>query len=532
VSSGEDHSFGSNVAPTRPNIGLVALVGRGAWTGSAHRPPPVGVGRSLGAVAAAAALPGLGHVLLGRRRTGVRVMAIFLGGLGVLALVALSLGRAGLLRSLVSPGVLVTVTVACVLIMIAWMAVIMWTFAATDPRTRSIRDQVIGASVAAALCVGVAIPLGATAELANTQRTLLDQVFSPGPAPAAAGGPAAAGPVLPSRLNVLLLGSDAGPDRTGARTDTMIVASLDTRTAATTLFALPRNIEHAPFPPGSPAAARFPDGFHNPRSPTSGDFLLNNVAEYGRAHPQLAPAGPTADRGLNLLMSSISTMLGLPMHHYVTVSMEGLAALIDALGGVTVDVGPEPLPIGGVTYSGRHVSPDGYLPAGVQHLDGDQALWYARSRRNSDDYDRMGRQRCLISALLAQKSPADVVTHFQAVAGATAASVTTSIPRPLLPALLALADEHRPVLRSVSFDPDLPDPGTARGRFTPADPDIPFMRRVVRAALAPPVVPAPASPPVVPAPSPSPSAAARAPTSAPTAVPAPVTVPSTCGAAA
>jgi hypothetical protein len=91
------------------------------------------------------------------------------------------------------------------------------------------------------------------------------------------------------------------------------------------------------------------------------------------------------------------------------------------------------------------------------------------------------------------------------------------------------------VLRSVSFDPDLPDSGTARGRFTPADPDIPFMRRVVRAALAPPVVPAP-PPPVVPAPAPSSSAAARAPAptaaSAPTAVPAPVTVPSTCGAAA
>jgi len=163
-------------------------------------------------------------------------------------------------------------------------------------------------------------------------------VFPTVPAPTTS-GVAPAVPVLPRRMNVLLLGSDAGPDRAGARTDTMIVASLDTSTAATTLFALPRNIEHAPFPPGSPAAARFPDGFHNPRSPTSGDFLLNNVAEYGRTHPRLTPAGPTTDRGLNLLMSSISTMLGIPLQHYVTVSMDGLAALIDALGGVTVDVG-------------------------------------------------------------------------------------------------------------------------------------------------------------------------------------------------
>ena len=165
---------------------------------------------------------------------------------------------------------------------------------------------------------------------------------------------------------------------------------------------------------------------------------------------------------------------------------------------MTVDVGPDPLPIGGVTYSGRHVTPDGYVPAGVQHLDGDQALWFARSRRNSDDYDRMGRQRCLIGALVAQKSPADVVAHFRQVTAAAAASITTNIPQSLLPALLALADEHRPVLRSVAFDPDLPDPVADRGRFDPADPDVAFMRRVVRAALAPPVVPAPRPAPVVP----------------------------------
>ena len=177
-------------------------------------------------------------------------MGIFLVGAAALAATAAHLGRAGLLRSLVSPGVLLAVTVLCVLVMIAWMAVIMWTFVATDPRARSTRDQVLGTAVAVALCAGVAVPLGAAADLAYTQRALLDRVFPTGPPPP---GPAAAvptGPVLPARMNVLLLGSDAGPDRTGARTDTMIVASIDTRTAATTLFALPRNIQHAPFPPG------------------------------------------------------------------------------------------------------------------------------------------------------------------------------------------------------------------------------------------------------------------------------------------
>ena len=506
----------------------MASVGRRTWWGEAHRRGPVGVRRSLGAVAAAAALPGLGHVLLGRRRTGAWVMGVFGAGAIAVIVTAVHLGRAGLLRSLVSSGVLLAVSVTCVLVMIAWMAVIMWTYVATEPGGRSPRHQIVGVVVSVALCAAVAVPLGTAADLAITQRAVLDRVFAADPPP----GPAAlppAGPGLPQPLNVLLLGSDAGPDRTGARTDTIILASMDTGTAATTLFALPRNIQHAPFPPGSPAATRFPDGFHDRRVPDSGDYLLNNVAEYGRAHPRLAPAGPTADRGVNLLMSSVSTMLGLPVSRYVAVDMTGLAALIDALGGVTVDVGPEPLPIGGVTYSGRHVTPDGYVPAGVQHLDGDQALWFARSRRNSDDYDRMARQRCLIGAVLAQKRPVDVVARFRSIASAAAASITTNIPQAQLPALLDLADAHRPIrLRSVAFDPDLREPGT--GRFDPADPDVAFMRRVVRAALAPPTTTAVPAPPSTAAPAPATTRPGTPAGPTATAVPAPETVSTACAA--
>jgi len=505
----------------------VATVGRRTWWGSTA-PRAVGFCRSLGAVAAAAALPGLGHVLLGRRRAGAWVMGVFGASAVAVIVTAVHLGRAGLLRSLVSSGVLLAVSVTCVLVMIAWMAVIMWTYVATEPGGRSPRHQIVGVVVSVALCAAVAVPLGTAADLAITQRALLGRVFAADPPP----GPAAlrpADPGLPQPLNVLLLGSDAGPDRTGARTDTIILASVDTGTAATTLFALPRNIQHAPFPPGSLAATQFPDGFHDRRAPDSGDYLLNNVAEYGRAHPRLAPAGPTADRGVNLLMSSVSTMLGLPVSRYVAVDMTGLAALIDALGGVTVDVGPEPLPIGGVTYSGRHVTPDGYVPAGVQHLDGDQALWFARSRRNSDDYDRMARQRCLIGAVLAQKRPVDVVARFRSIASAAAASITTNIPQAQLPALLDLADAHRPIrLRSVAFDPDLREPGT--GRFDPADPDVAFMRRVVRAALAPPTttdVPAPPST-AAPAPATTRPGTPAGPTA--TAVPAPETVSTACAA--
>ena len=115
----------------------------------------------------------------------------------------------------------------------------------------------LGAGVVAVLCLTVAAPLGFGAELANSQRQLLERLF-----PALSGGTPADEAIGKARLNVLLVGSDAGPDRRGTRTDTMMVASVDTRTGRTILFGLPRNLQRVPFPAGSPMAREFPQGFH------------------------------------------------------------------------------------------------------------------------------------------------------------------------------------------------------------------------------------------------------------------------------
>jgi LCP family protein required for cell wall assembly len=284
---------------------------------------------------------------------------------------------------------------------------------------------------------------------------------------------------------VLLVGSDAGPDRRGARTDTMMVASVDTRTGRTILFGLPRNIQRAQFPNGSPMARRFPNGFHDSSDPLSGDYLLNAVYAYAHANPDVAPAGPTSDPGLNLLHSTVETMLGLKLDYYVEVNMAGFAAIIDALGGLDVNVGADPLPVGGITPTGRHVKPDRYIPAGLQHLDGTDTLAVARSRTGADDYTRMGRQRCLLQYVLQQKSPADLLTNFQGVANATTNSVSTNIPQQVLPALVKVADNPgATALSSVSFDPNLADPGESDGRFDTSRPDVTFMRQVVRDTIA------------------------------------------------
>jgi LCP family protein required for cell wall assembly len=366
------------------------------------------------------------------------------------------------------------------------MAVIVRTYLLARPRSLGAGRKVVGVAAVTALCLLVAAPLGYGANLANSQRNLLNDLFAGG------GGTAAAEAITKPKLNILLVGSDAGPDRTGARTDTMMVANIDTRSGRTVLFALPRNIGRAQFPPGSPMAEEFPRGFHDSSDPTSGDYLLNAVYAYGQQHPELAPNRPTADPGLNLLHQTVSQMLGLQLDYFVEVNMAGFASIIDALGGLTVDVGPERIPIGGITPSGRQVRPDGYIEPGIQQLSGEQALAFARSRTGSTDYARMGRQRCLLQNILTQKSPTDLLANFQGVAAATTNSVATNIPQAVLPALAALAGNPGGIsLESVSFDPNLPDPSEGDGFFNTGDPNFPYMREVVQDAINRPPPPPP-----------------------------------------
>jgi LCP family protein required for cell wall assembly len=450
------------------------------------------LGRALLTTVAATVLPGSGHLLLRRYRTGAVIVTAFACGVAALLVLGLRADRSALLGTLLSSRTLTAGLVGLAAVALAWIAVIVRTWLLARPTGLRTGQRAVGVGVVALLCLSVAAPLGFGAELANSQRQLLDRLF-----PALGGGTPAAEAIGKGRLNVLLVGSDAGPDRRGTRTDTMMVASVDTRTGRTILFGLPRNLQRAQFPNGTAMARRFPNGFHDNADPLSGDYLLNAVYGYAHTHPEVAPAGPTTDPGLNLLNAAVETMLGLKLDYYVQVDMAGFASIIDALGGLTVDVGPEPLPVGGITPSGRRVKPDRYIPAGVQHLDGTDTLAVARSRTNTDDYARMGRQRCLLQYVMQQKSPADLLANFQAVASATTDNVSTNIPQQVLPALVKVADSVGTVaLDSVSFDPNLADPTEPDGRFDTSRPDPSFMRQIVRDTIAgPPPAPAPTATP-------------------------------------
>ena len=215
----------------------------------------------------------------------------------------------------------------------------------------------------------------------------------------------AAAPVERPWTTILLLGTDEGPGNWGARTDTIIVVALEHGTHRAVAFGIPRNL--VDFRVGG----RLPV-FHD---------LINALYSYARAQPDLFP--DSADPGATALKLAVSRLLGVRIDYYALANLRGFADLVDALGGVTIDV-KERLHdsvtrAGGASRSRGSTS----IPGRTYHFDGHEALAYVRSRKDSDDYTRMARQRCFLSALADQVDPLQRAAELR-VARATRSSGT------------------------------------------------------------------------------------------------------------
>jgi hypothetical protein len=173
----------------------------------------------------------------------------------------------------------------------------------------------------------------------------------------------------------------------------------------------------------------------------------------------------------------------------VLVNLDGFSQLVDALGGITVNVNYY-VPIGGNPGTGE--LPDDYIEPGPnQHMDGARALAFARGRFGLTDYDRMDRQRCTIDAIIDAADPVTLLQQYQELAATTRDIVSTDIPRSALDDFVDLGFLVKDAsVRSVVFDQTLIDP---------AYPDYDRMRQIVQDAIAPPDAPADATPADVPA---------------------------------
>ncbi len=268
----------------------------------------------------------------------------------------------------------------------------------------------------------------------ETDEPLPSEDASPSPSPL----PSPVGTALPSasplppwdgkeRLNVLLIGSDERPGEAGKRTDTLIVASIDPTTKRVAMFTLPRDTVDVPIPPG-PARNLF------------GRVYAGKINAWYTAvarRPDLYP-GTDRTRGYNGLKAILGELYSLDIRWFVEVNFEGFKKVIDTLGGVTINV---QVPVSDDHYPGddgrlRRV----YIPTGVQHMNGEQALIYARSRHGSSDFDRGARQQRILVSLREQTDVATVLPRIDSLVTALTSAIRTDIPVTELPKLLALAD--------------------------------------------------------------------------------------------
>ena len=254
----------------------------------------------------------------------------------------------------------------------------------------------------------------------------------------------------PGRWNIALLGGDAGPYRWGMRTDTMIVVSIDRQTGDLASVSVPRNLRRLPAPPGV-LRDRFPNGF---------DDLANALYTYVMVRPELGldPA--------QVVKGALAELLGIPIDHYVLVDMQGFIDVINALGGVTVDLSTR---VELIPNMDRKTEVAPYVGPGPVTMDGAMALSFVRTREQDSDYGRMGRQRCLLAAAARSTSPTDLALNYVALASAIQNSFRSDIPRERLGELVNLfakvnVDRARTlVLVPPVIQPGRPDIAKIRG---------------------------------------------------------------------
>ncbi|KQZ08743.1 transcriptional regulator [Agromyces sp. Root1464] len=317
--------------------------------------------------------------------------------------------------------------------------------------------------------IGISGTAAYGAYFATTTSGFIASVFAPGPSE----------PPVDGRYNILLLGGDSGPDREGMRPDSMTVVSIDAETGQAVTIGLPRDLEYVPFPEDSPLAAVYPEGYGAIDGCEVDVCQLNSIyTEVELKSPEMYPdaVAEGSEPGIEGVRDAAEGITGLEIQYYALIDMQGFQQLIDALGGVDINVDTR-IPIGG---DENNEGVDGWIEPGQQHLDGYHALWYGRARYGTagGDYERMARQRVLQEAVLQQFTPANVLSKFQEVASAGTDTVKTDIPQSMLGYFVNLSMKTKELpITTVELVP-------ANG-VDPTDPDWDYIRSLIEPAVAP-----------------------------------------------
>jgi LCP family protein required for cell wall assembly len=316
-------------------------------------------------------------------------------------------------------------------------------------------------------------PAGSPEETADSTSAPPSEAATPEATPI--GTPVPAVSIAPwdgkKRLNILLIGADEQGG--GINTDTLITVSIDPVTKQVAMFSLPRDTVDVPVPPG-PARQVWGSSYGQ---------KINSFFAQNRRRSDLWP-GNDRTRGYNALKSVLGELYDLEIRYFVEVNFDGFKRVIDSVGGVTINV---QVPVVDDQFPGSTGRAQRlYIPSGLQHMDGEQALRYARSRHTSTDFDRGARQQRVLLSLREQADPQTLIPRLPELVTALKTAVRTDIPVDQLDELLGLASAVDTAnIRSFVFAPPLYSQDTCQdSRGCVVLPNVARIKQAVKNAFA------------------------------------------------
>lgn len=232
--------------------------------------------------------------------------------------------------------------------------------------------------------------------------------------------------------NVLILGIDRRPEQGYVvRSDVVMVAAARWREPSVALLSIPRDLYV--------------------EIPGVGQSRINTAHFYGERERE--GGGP------ELAMETVARNFGVPVRHFVRVDFDGFSAVVDAAGGVDVEVAERIVDNAYPTedYGTTRIE----IPAGPQHMDGEMALRYVRTRHASSDFDRAARQQQVVQALVKRMTAPQSWLRLPAVGAAALEHVDTNLgPFQMLQLLVAAARVEPESIEHRVIDRDMTRPWT------------------------------------------------------------------------
>ncbi len=268
-------------------------------------------------------VPGSAHIAVGKRAVGWFAVTLWLGALGGggYVLWKYRTDRAEVLGWFTDTDVLMLARAGIVAVAVLWGILFLDAWRLASPFRLNFMRAALITVLNLAIIGGVAGSTAYASQLIKVSRDTVKVVFKA----------TKTSEPLKGRYNILLLGSDARADRTGIRPDSMTVASIDADTGKVVLVSLPRNLQNVPFSKGSPMLKVYPYGYNC--GPTC---LLNAVHTAAQNRTDLYP--DSKDPGLDATIDAIQGVTDLKINYYVMVNLNGFKGLVNAVGGVTMDV--------------------------------------------------------------------------------------------------------------------------------------------------------------------------------------------------